>query len=443
MLLQNGADLTHRTPFGMYVSHYFITATVLNSIRSLAESMYLTGFWNPHSLPCTHDIFEEIRHDVMLAPYHQLVIDGAVEQLQLYLEYNPGMVSFRDHYGFTLLHWAVLCSVSEVIRVILDAGADVNARSKTSETVLMWAMSSVQSARICQTLIQAGADLELQDVSGRTALHHAVAVSSSPDPDTIEILLRAGANANHVDRFGFSVLLEATNLASGSDIELLLAYGADINATDTAGMSVLDYAIIDAKGGVLAVLLAHSASTNNHWTDEDGEYSGVIFSAARCGDVATMRLLTEAHLTDIAMEGHSSYNYWYWFDTRPPPLIGEGDPPEALESAFAALLQSVTPREIKRTLRGPRIRSNPIPGAFPVDETEDSEDDGSEDGSDDTKHENDEPAGTESDSGAGDIRDTDDVGIYSGNDWMRRPTVSQPGSGDNGVQEARARHSSV
>jgi len=59
------------------------------------------------------------------------------------------------------------------------------------------------------------------------------------------VLLRAGANANHIDGLGLVVLHQATARASASDIELLLAHGADINSKDPSGLGVIDYAIMD------------------------------------------------------------------------------------------------------------------------------------------------------------------------------------------------------
>jgi ankyrin repeat protein len=408
--------------------------------------MYVTSFWNPRSLHPTHNIFEDIRDDVTLPPCHQFVIDGALEELKLHLEQFPGSVASRDHYGFTILHWAVLCSGPEMISAIIDAGADVDARSKDSGTVLMWAISSAPAATVCETLLQAGAELELKDDTGATALHCALCAQSL-DTGTIEVLLRAGANVNRVDGGGLSVLHQATARASGSDMELLLAYGADINSEDSGGLRVIDYAIRNNNHSILAVLLKHSASPNHHWTDEDGEYSYTIYSAAHYGDVATMDLLTAAHLIDISMDYHAHWNYWEWFRTRPPPLVGEGDPPEALEFAFAALLQSITPRTIERTLRSPRIRSNLVPGAFPVDDSEDSDDDDSEAGGDDSIYANTNADGdsesTDHDSDAEDARETDDGRLNSSSHWMQRPTGSRQGGSQNGTQGARMRRSSI
>jgi hypothetical protein len=400
--------------------------------------MYMTSFWNPRSVHPTHDIFEDIRGDVTLPSCHQFVIDGALEQLKLHLEQYPRTVAFQDHYGSTILHWAALCSGPEIIRAIIDAGADVNARCKSSGTVLMWAISSIRSARVCQTLIQAGAELELEDDTGLTALHYALC-AQSPDTGTIGVLLRAGANVNHVDGGGLSVLHQATALASGSDMELLISYGVDINAENLWGSRAIDYAIMDNNHSVLRVLLKHSASANHHWTGEYREHSHTINSAALYGDVATMRLLIEAHLTDIIIDDQALWSYWSWFDKRSPPVYGEGDPPEALESTFAALLQSITPRKIERTLRSPRIRSNPVPGAFPVDDSED----GSHDPIYADTNADDDSESTDHDSDAEDARETDDGRLNSSSHWMQRPTGSRQGGSQNGTQGARMRRSSI
>jgi len=385
-----------------------------------------------------HDIFEEIRVDVTLSPCHQLVIDGALEQLQPRLEQTPGMVSFRDHYGFTLLHWAALCSGPEMIRAVIDAGADVNARSKGGGTVLMWAVSSFQSARVCDILIQAGAELEVEDQAGMTVLHHALG-APSPDTATIEIFLRAGANANHIDNFGLSVLHYATVSASTRHMEMLLSYGADIDAKDSADRCLIDHAIRDRNHGVLAVLLKHIVSANHHWTDKNGTYSEVIFSTACYGDVATMRLLINAQLVDIVMDNNAVEHYWYWFDTRPPPAYGEPEPIEDLESAFQTLLDRITPRKIDQAPLGARplrVRRNLVPGAFPADDSEQSDDGAEDEGNDPTDADHD-SEGTGQDSNA------EDSELHSSHDPLEKQSGSRQPKRHSFTQEIRTRRSSI
>lgn len=89
----------------------------------------------------------------------------------------------------------------EGINALLNAGANVNARSKKSgETALIRAVKSgrIETVKI---LINAGADVNLQGYENRTALMDAVN-SRYPQPEVIIALLDAGANVNIKDRRG-------------------------------------------------------------------------------------------------------------------------------------------------------------------------------------------------------------------------------------------------
>lgn len=171
-----------------------------------------------------------------------------------------------------------------------------------------------------------------------------------------------------------------------------------------------------------------------------------------------MRLLTDAHLTDIVMDSHAVYNHWRWLDTRPPPVYGEGDPPEALRSAFRTLLDSITPRAIDRTLLEPqiaRIRGNPVPGAFPVDDSDDDnfENGGVEDEGEDSEdrssysgigEENGHSADANHDSErTDDGSDAGDTRMHLTNHPMPGPTVSGRECSRNCTGEMRARRSSI
>ncbi|KAF3042669.1 hypothetical protein E8E12_006343 [Didymella heteroderae] len=235
---------------------------------------------------------------------------------------------------------------------------------------------------MCKLLLKIGAELELVEETGSTALHLAFC-GLPPSAEAIETLLRAGANPNHINDFGLSPIHQASYTASSSDMELLLAYGADIEATASRGLRAIEYAIEEKNYDAIATLLGHSVCINHHWKENSITYSRVIYRAARHGDITTLRLLSDAHPEDIAMDDVAEWNYWNWFNTRPEPIYGEGDPPELLRSAFKKLLDSVTPGAVDRVLItyiDLSVQRTPIPGAFPDDDFEASEDSGSEGG---------------------------------------------------------------
>jgi uncharacterized protein len=105
---------------------------------------------------------------------------GDVEGLRALLAVDPALVSARPDESRTLLHvltdWpGGLPRRLETLRVLLEAGADVNARfAGEGETPLMWAASS-DDAELVDALVDAGADVEARGavIGGGTALDDA------------------------------------------------------------------------------------------------------------------------------------------------------------------------------------------------------------------------------------------------------------------------------
>ncbi|MFP4105786.1 MAG: ankyrin repeat domain-containing protein [Phycisphaerae bacterium] len=95
--------------------------------------------------------------------------------------------------GRTPLHWAGRLYEADtlpIVRALLEAGVDTDARDNLGRTPLMVAAATTNSETI-KLLIENDADLGLFDKSGRTALHHAAAEDRE---DNIRLLLTGGAD---------------------------------------------------------------------------------------------------------------------------------------------------------------------------------------------------------------------------------------------------------
>ena len=115
-----------------------------------------------------------------------------------------------DASGWTPLMYAASSYGNSPLSEIVKAGVDVNARSKRGETALM---ASAVTGMADEDLLNAGAEVNAVNDDGMTAL---MLLVQHGDPDEIETLLKAGANARMKDSKGRTALdyLNAANCGS-------------------------------------------------------------------------------------------------------------------------------------------------------------------------------------------------------------------------------------
>jgi ankyrin repeat protein len=241
-----------------------------------------------------------------------------------------------------------------VVKALLSRGVDVNAKESTyGETALMWAASE-NHASIVELLIEHGADRNarsnpvvfskdrfgLEGVT--TILPHGnwtvlMYAARQGATDAARVLIASGAQVNTTDPDGTTALVLAIINGHYDTAALLAEKGADPNIGDTAGMAAL-YAAVDMSTlgevygrparkstskltplDLMAVLLAHGANPNAQLTSVTlarahtpgegtlGAGTTPLMRAARNGDAAAMRLLLE-HGADptITEENHTT-----------------------------------------------------------------------------------------------------------------------------------------
>ena len=169
-------------------------------------------------------------------------------------------VQASDERGATALIAAAYGNQLEVARLLVEAGADVNVQDRTRQSAFLIATSEGYLELLLLTL-DAGADVH------RTDSYHGTGLIRAADRGHVEIireLLRTDINVNHVNRLGWTALLEAIILGDGGPrhtevVQLLVAANADVNLADSNGVTPLAHARRRGYTGMAAILEAAGA----------------------------------------------------------------------------------------------------------------------------------------------------------------------------------------
>jgi hypothetical protein len=99
--------------------------------------------------------------------------------------------------GYTPLHLAAHLGVRETtIQMLIDRGADLEARTINGQTALHMAAEIEDDSSTLRCLLQCGSDVAVVDQDSRTPLSYAMIYGN---PTSVELLLEHGANISAVD----------------------------------------------------------------------------------------------------------------------------------------------------------------------------------------------------------------------------------------------------
>ncbi len=175
----------------------------------------------------------------------------------------------------------------EMMKLLLDRGADINARESEGLTALSITLS--WEPDLCKMLLMRGAD---PNVKTPLAFHRdpvLIAAINLYRDDLMQLMLDKGANPNTKDHQGTSALLIAVREGHSVAVKNLLARGADVNATDIDGRTALMWALRIDKYDFVQALLARNPNVNIR--DKQGRTA--LMLAAENGDYDTVKALLD------------------------------------------------------------------------------------------------------------------------------------------------------
>jgi ankyrin repeat protein len=215
-------------------------------------------------------------YDAPLPPLAVAVIHGkaAVVKVLLAAGADTEAVVMRCntfHSESTVLHIAAASSHLECVRLLLDAGANVGAITRTwaGVSVLHLAVKEGSTAVLQLLLERCEAAGVLPAVMSTRSLMcgccgHTTPLMFCTEPDKLKLLLAAGADANSTSNVGVSALqVAAAHGHPAAVLCLLIKAGADLHYTSTevqhyAGMTAADIAA--QRGHTLAAALLRRAA---------------------------------------------------------------------------------------------------------------------------------------------------------------------------------------
>ncbi|MFA4885620.1 MAG: ankyrin repeat domain-containing protein [Desulfotomaculaceae bacterium] len=236
----------------------------------------------------------------------------APEKIRYLIKEKSFDVNVRDENGMSPLIYAAFFGHDEVVKALLDCGADVNACGNSGITVLMAALQNANNEQIARLLIDSGADVNACDGQGLTPLMTAVYADSI---GMTLYLLEKGAVVQVKNSKGWSALdlakqkgnhqllqvlhqagslknadlIYAARIGDVAWLAEMIKGGADVNAANDDQETPLLWASFNGHVKVVKTLLDNGARVN----DRSKEGWSALMAAAETGSEELVKLLLE------------------------------------------------------------------------------------------------------------------------------------------------------
>lgn len=236
---------------------------------------------------------------------HTLAADGNAPLLELALATCPqAKLEATDRHGQTPLNLAARHGYSDVVRVLLAAGASADHADCDGWTALRAAAWGGHT-QVVEQLLEHGAIVDCADWDQRTALR---AAAWGGHEDIVKALLQHGADVNRTDDEGRTALIAAAYMGHSEIVEHLLDFGAEIDHADSDGRTALSVAALCVPSNhgyakVVTILLERGAAVDHQ--DKDGMTPLLVAAFEGHRDVCELLLEYEADVDHCDATGRT------------------------------------------------------------------------------------------------------------------------------------------
>jgi ankyrin repeat protein len=212
---------------------------------------------------CKLVLDQMLNHRRYTLPTRSMLIDrngeGLASLVPSFSAVAETTVFTEDNTGCTALYRAAEKGHDEVVQLLLENGADVNAQGGFCENALQVA-SDLGHDAVVKTLLDNGANVNAVGIYG-TALQ---AASLHGYEVIVRLLLDYGADVNDPGASYSNALLSASFVGHVAVVKALLDNGADVNALWKDGFNAISAASDGGHEAVVRLLLDNGADVNAH-----------------------------------------------------------------------------------------------------------------------------------------------------------------------------------
>lgn len=186
---------------------------------------------------------------------HWAVKEGKKDMIPVLLEAKAN-IEAKDRVGKTPLTLASEGRDLDVVKMLVEKGADVNARDQIGGSPVLWA-SGLGSPEVVKFLIEKKADVNVVDVNGLSPLLWAAGIGSS---DAVDALIKAGAKVDVADKMsGDTALMRAARTGKIESLKSIIGAKSNVNAKNNLGHTPFMLAAMSGNVEKLEALKAAGA----------------------------------------------------------------------------------------------------------------------------------------------------------------------------------------
>jgi ankyrin repeat protein len=211
-------------------------ASVLFAGIGVASVLFAQLSQSPSASPPTVRAGDRREAGPIVADLVTAIRNGDPQAIRQSLD-DGARVNARDAEGNTPLILASFYASPQCVKLLIERGADVNAANRAGATPLIRAATSYEKTRL---LVAAGADVRVRTALGNTPL--LLAARRAGNSRTVRLLLESGADAARRNDAGISPVLAGA--ASGDPETVRLLLGAGARADDFPGPNQPSAAVI-------------------------------------------------------------------------------------------------------------------------------------------------------------------------------------------------------